>query len=183
VPPGTFEGCVEQVRRHLFTDLGVATPPIELCVDETSEPRAFHLDLEGVPVTAGEMPSDCVLVECDPVHLDMLAIRITKARRRWDGGDDLDRSQSCSGAQRVEHRLSLATGSARQVFAHTLRRYAPHFIGIQETQALLAAMESEYPELVKEALSAAPLHKIAEILRGWWMRTCRLATIASSSRR
>jgi type III secretion protein V len=49
--------------------------------------------------------------------------------------------------------------------AQTLRRNVTHFVGIQETRALLAGMEPEYGELVKEAQAVAPLHKIAEILR------------------
>jgi type III secretion protein V len=164
--PGTFEGCAEQVRRDLFTDLGVATPPIQLCVDETSEPRAFHLDLEGVPVTAGEIPADCVLLECDPVHLDVLAIPYREGPKMVGREATIwtDRSHVAAlNESRVDF-LSPPEALAK-CLAHTLRRYAPHFVGIQETQALLAAMEPESPELVKEALSAAPLHKIAEILR------------------
>jgi type III secretion protein V len=166
VPPGTFDDCAERMRRDLFTDLGVATPPIQLCVDEAAEPQAFRLDLEGVPVTVGEIPADCVLVECDPVHLDVLAIPYQEGPKvaAREASIWTDRSQIGALTEAGIDFLSPSEALAK-FLGHTLRRYATHFVGIQETRTLLASMEKEYPELVKEALSAAPLHKIAEVLR------------------
>ncbi|WP_315855045.1 FHIPEP family type III secretion protein [Chenggangzhangella methanolivorans] len=47
----------------------------------------------------------------------------------------------------------------------TLRKYAAHFIGIQETRELLSRMEADYSDLVKEAQRVASLQKISDILR------------------
>ncbi|EGJ10890.1 MULTISPECIES: flagellar biosynthesis protein FlhA [Rubrivivax] len=46
-----------------------------------------------------------------------------------------------------------------------LRRHAALFLGTQETGALLARAGSDYPDVVKEALRALPLARLAEILR------------------
>jgi type III secretion protein V len=166
VPLGAFNECAERVRRDLFDDLGVATPQVQLHVDDASEPQAFRIDLEGVPVAEGEIPADCVLVECDPMHLDVLAIPHHEGPKMagreatiWTGRSH-EAALNESGVGILSPPEALA-----ECLAHTLRRYATHFVGIQETRALLASMEQEYPELVKEALSAVPLDKIAEILR------------------
>ena len=46
-----------------------------------------------------------------------------------------------------------------------LLRSAGRFIGLQETQRLLREMEKDYPELVQETLKAAPLGRVASVLR------------------
>jgi type III secretion protein V len=49
--------------------------------------------------------------------------------------------------------------------ASVLRKYAPEFIGVQETRFLLSAMEQRFPDLVKEAMRVMPTQKIGEILQ------------------
>ncbi|WP_204280658.1 FHIPEP family type III secretion protein, partial [Serratia marcescens] len=46
-----------------------------------------------------------------------------------------------------------------------LMRYTGRFVGIQETRALLARMETGYADLVKEVLRSVPVPRIAEVLR------------------
>ncbi len=47
----------------------------------------------------------------------------------------------------------------------TLLRLAGQFVGIQETQSLLTKMDAHYADLVREATKAAPLPRLAEVLR------------------
>lgn len=47
----------------------------------------------------------------------------------------------------------------------SIGRVASNFIGIQETQGLLTALEPAYRDLVREATKAAPLTRLAEVLR------------------
>jgi type III secretion protein V len=47
----------------------------------------------------------------------------------------------------------------------SLCRIAGQFVGIQETQTLLTGMEPTYADLVREATKAAPLTRLAEVLR------------------
>jgi type III secretion protein V len=49
--------------------------------------------------------------------------------------------------------------------SNALRRYATQFVGIQETRAMIASFERDYPELVKEAQKITPLQKMADVLR------------------
>jgi type III secretion protein V len=166
VPVALFETCAEQVRQQLRVDLGVVVPPVQLCVDETSEPQRYHIDLEGVPVAEGEIPADCLLVEGDAVHLEILAIPYRDASnilgQRPAVWVDSGRREALSESKLV---YLTPLDVLAKCLAQTLRRNVTHFVGIQETRALLAGMEPEYGELVKEAQGVAPLHKIAEILR------------------
>ena len=49
--------------------------------------------------------------------------------------------------------------------AQRLRRVAGQFIGIQETQALVGRLDKTHGELTREALKAAPLVRMSEVLR------------------
>ena len=46
-----------------------------------------------------------------------------------------------------------------------LLRHAGQFVGIQETQLLVARVERNFGDLVREAMRAAPLPRLAEVLR------------------
>src|SRR5215813_4916199 len=69
-----FGQSVTQMRQYLTADLGIEPPGIELFIDQRIEPSHFHVDLEGVPVIEGAIPSGHLLVEDDPVHLELLAV-------------------------------------------------------------------------------------------------------------
>jgi type III secretion protein V len=166
VPAASFEDATARVRQQLLGDLGVVVPPVQLCVDERSEAQNFHIDLEGVPIAEGEIPSDCLLVEGDTIHLEILAISsregsniLGRQPAAW-----VDRSHEVTLSESGLVFLSPVDVLAK-CLAQTLRRNITHFVGIQETRALIAAMEPEYGELVKEAQGIAPLNKVAEILR------------------
>jgi type III secretion protein V len=52
-----------------------------------------------------------------------------------------------------------------QQSSRSIGRIAGQFVGIQETQALLTAIEPAYADLVREATKAVPLTRLAEVLR------------------
>jgi type III secretion protein V len=166
VPAAGFDHAAGRVRLQLRDDLGVMVPPVQLGVDAVSEPQSFHIDLEGVPVAEGEIPGGCLLVEGDAVDLEILAIPYRGASnvlgRRPVFWVERNHEAALSESGLV---YSSPLEALAKCLAQTLRRNVTHFVGIQETRALLAAMEPEYGELVKEAQGVAPLHKIAEILR------------------
>jgi type III secretion protein V len=166
VTPEGFSERVAQVRHHLTEDLGIEPPAVELRVDEGIDPDHFKIELEGVPILEGDIPMDCLLVESDPIDLELLSIP-------FDAGP---RIVSRRPAVWVDHRHQetlAATGieffGPTEVLgkwlAQVVRRNATQFIGIQETRELVARAEKEYPELMKEVLKSLTLQKIAEILR------------------
>jgi type III secretion protein V len=165
IPPAAFDAAAERARRQLFGDLGVATPPPQLSVDETTEPEGFRIDLDGVPVAEGKMVADTMMVDAEALQLELLAVPysegtpIKREPTRW-----VQRRHETALAEANIATVAPPDALARHL-AHVLRSNATHFIGIQETRALLAAAEAECGELVKESQSVAPLQKLADIMR------------------
>jgi type III secretion protein V len=166
VPPAQFRLLVDRSRQDLYNDLGVDPPAVDLRVDPTSEPNTFRIDLEGVPVADGDIPTAHVLLNDDPVHLDLMSVPYVTGKpllrqRQTIWVDEQHKPE----LQRAGIGFAEPAQALAECLSQTLRRYAAHFIGIQETRELLAGMEGQYSELVKEAVKVAPIQRISDILR------------------
>jgi type III secretion protein V len=157
---------IEALCHEIRGDLGIEVPVPDIYVDASMAANRFVIELEGVPVSEGELPADCLLLKDDPVHAQLLDIPALEA----------DSPLSRRPAQWIErhHQDSLQDAGIgfmltdevlRAVVDRTLRRYAADFLGIQETRGILERMEGTYGELVKEVLRIVPLQRIAEALR------------------
>ena len=164
--PERFRIETDLVRDALKADLGLEMPAVEMRPDPTLVPDRFRVDLEGVPIIEGEIPKDSLLLNDDPMHLDLLQVPrrdgpalISGQRTIWIGKDHAD-ALAEAGIGFYDPAATLA-----KCLSQSLRRYAAHFIGIQETRELLTGMEGEYSELVKEVSRVVPLNKLSDILR------------------
>lgn len=166
VTPESFTDQVAQVRHRLTADLGVEPPAVELRVDQAIELNHFRLELEGVPVVESDIPAGCLLVESDPVDLELLAIPFEVGPRVDGRGAAMwvdERHQAGLAAAGLE--CFAPTAVLAKWLSQMMRRYATQFIGIQETRELLVRTDKDYPELMKEVQKITTLQKIAEILR------------------
>ncbi len=156
---------VQAVRDQVGGELGIIPPEVGVMESEALAGSAYAMDLEMVPVERGELHLDKLLLRDDPVHADLLGLEI-------------EAGPSASGAPThwvpATHAAALARAGIgfndpAQVLAtrvrDLLRRNAPGFLGIQETKALMAQMEREYADLVREVGRVLPVQKIAEVLR------------------
>jgi type III secretion protein V len=166
VPLPDFRRLVDRARKELFQDLGVDPPAVELRVDRGAADNRFRIDLEDVPVADGDILPDHLLLGDDPVHLELMSLPhvqggplLRRRRTHWVAAEHGPAMEE-AGVGYVTPAEALA-----DCVSQTLRRYAAHFIGIQETRELLGRMEGEYGELVKEAQRVASLQKISDILR------------------
>jgi type III secretion protein V len=102
----------------------------------------------------------------DPVHLDLMSVPYLAGkpllRRRQTTWVD---QSHVPDLQRAGIGFAEPAQVLTECLTQTLRRYAAHFIGIQETRELLGDMEAQYSELVKEAVRVAPIQRISDILR------------------
>jgi type III secretion protein V len=166
ITPEAFTASAAKVREDLLNDLGVNVPRVDLQVDPAAEPGRFRIELEDVPVAEGVIPADSLLIDDEPVHLELLGVPYERGAQMFNRRDSIwvDRQYLTAIAEAGVGHLKPVDALARAL-AQMLRRYATHFIGIQETRQLLARAEKDYGELVGEAQKVASLQKIAEILR------------------
>lgn len=153
---------IARVSGLVSADLGIAIPRIPVEIDERLPDSQFRVDVEGVPV-------DQDLI--DPTQLalndDLANIELSGIPFRHDPETDkiwIEKSNAPAltaagiGYRRPVEILALRVHSA-------LTRYAQCLVGIQETRQLLARMEAEYSDLVKEVLRTTPIPKVADVLR------------------
>jgi len=119
-----------------------------------------------VPVAVGQLRPDHVLVRDSHQNLAMLQVPFERDAGFLPGIPTL---WVASTLQQSLNDAGMVTMDANQILTYhlaaVLKKYSSEFIGIQETRFLIDAMESRFPDLVKEALRIMPIQKIAEILQ------------------
>ncbi len=146
--------------------LGIVIPAPVPSVGRTLEGQRFVVEIDGVPVAEGTLPTDRLLLLDDPENADLAGVGVERGEalpgrpaglwvRREDGAALIS-----SGVGHATPEEALA-----ESVAAVLRANAAQFVGIQETRALLARLEADYGELVREALRVVPLQRVAEVLR------------------
>lgn len=160
---GELAGHIDRQRTQLCTQLGILIPEAVIARDESLADVRYRIDIEGVPVEEAEARPDELLVVDDLANLELLNVRFEREpdspRMAW---------VSMAHAQAL-HDAGIGCRTVEEVMAHRLReivgRYASRFVGIQETRALLARIESGYADLVKETVRTVPVPRIADVLR------------------
>ncbi|WP_088343478.1 MULTISPECIES: type III secretion system export apparatus subunit SctV [Rhodomicrobium] len=161
-----FAGNIDAVRAELVDDLGVSPPGIDHQLDAAIEANQFRVDLQDVPVAEGEIPADSLMVLGDPTNLDLAAIPYERGAPLIDRGDAIWVNASYKMALEDAGIGFLTPAQVLgQCLGKVLRRYAPQFVGIQETRALLGRAEADFGELIREVQNVVPIQKIAEIMR------------------
>ncbi|TLX58649.1 EscV/YscV/HrcV family type III secretion system export apparatus protein [Stutzerimonas nosocomialis] len=166
VPPQPMQQRIEGLCHSLHAELGIAFPVPGMHVELAGAQDRFAIALEGVPVAEGEVPGGHLLLQDDPLHLELMSLPsleatspLTRRPARWVAVEhEAQLQQAGIGYLRPDELL-------RDVLDRTLRRYAGDFLGIQETRQMLERIEPEYGELIKEALRLVSLQRMAEALR------------------
>ena len=155
-----------KIRRALYFDLGVPFPGIQLRFNEGLAQEQYNIMLSEVPVSQGRLRPGYLLVRETTANLDALQIPYETDQKflphiptLW-AADSLRDSLQKAGIPFMDTSEVLTYH-----LAFVLKKYSADFIGIQETRFLMTAMESRFPDLVKEATRVLPIQKIAEILQ------------------
>lgn len=153
---------IARVSSLVSADLGIMIPRIPVQIDQHLPDSQFRVDVEGVPVEQDTLdPGQLALTD------DLANIELSGIPFRHDPETDRvwieQRHAAALAAAGIGHHhpseiLAMRIHSA-------LTRYAQRFVGIQETRLLLARMEQEYADLVKEVLRTTPIPRIADVLR------------------
>jgi type III secretion protein V len=128
---------------------------------------SYSVLLSEVPVAHGQLRPGWLLTREPTQTLTALGTQFEKSESFLPG-----MTESIwlpDSMQEAMLRAGLSAMDANQILAYhlasVLRKYAPEFIGVQETRFLLSAMEQRFPDLVKEAMRVMPTQKIGEILQ------------------
>ena len=155
-----------KIRRALYADLGVPFPGISLRFSSSIPEERYHILLSEVPVAVGQLRPGHLLVRDTHQNLSMLQVPFERDAGFLPGIPTL---WVDSALQQSLNDAGMVTMDANQILTYhlaaVLKKYSSEFIGIQETRFLIDAMESRFPDLVKEALRIMPIQKIAEILQ------------------
>ena len=155
-----------KIRRALYFDLGVPFPGIQLRFNENLPSETYTIMLSEVPVAQGKLRPDYLLVRENEKNLEALQIAFETDKKflpniptLWVAAE-LKELLTKAGIPFLDPSQLLTYH-----LAFVLKKYSPDFIGIQETKFLLTAMETRFPDLVKEATRVMPVQKVAEILQ------------------
>ena len=162
-----LNAALGRVRRALFQYLGVPFPGLHLRFDEEREDDGYTLFLHDVPVANGSLGAPGRrLAATTADQLEVLGVPFERGEPFLPGLETL--WVAAEAAPRLAEAGIDSLGPADILahhLAHLLRDHADQFVGIQETHRLLKRYEDGYAELVKEALRAVPLPRMAEVLR------------------
>ena len=160
------DGLIE-IRRSLYFEMGVPFPGIFLRFSESVREGTYNVLLSEVPVASGQLKPGWLLTREPQQTLSALGLTFEESPAFLPGMES-----SLWVPDQVKGAMTRAGMSAMDVnqilsyhLASILRKYAPEFIGVQETRFLLSAMEQRFPDLVKEAMRVMPTQKIGEILQ------------------
>ncbi|WP_108522973.1 type III secretion system export apparatus subunit SctV [Bradyrhizobium algeriense] len=159
----------EEVEQHIArisalvsADLGITIPRIPVQVDQRLAQSEFRLDVEGVPVERDRVDPTQLALTDDRANIELSGIPYRQdpdTDRIWIEQSHAPALKAAGiGHHRPSEIIALRVSSV-------LTRYAQRLVGIQETRQLLARMEQEYADLVKEVLRTTPVPRIADVLR------------------
>ncbi|MCA1544634.1 type III secretion protein V [Bradyrhizobium yuanmingense] len=157
-----LEESISRVSRLVSADLGITIPRIPAQIGESLSSSQFRVDVDSVPVERDVINPGHLALNDDVANIELSGIPFQQdpeTNRVWIEERHAAALKAAGiGYHRLSEVLALRLHS-------TLTRYAQRLVGIQETRQLLARMEQEYPDLVKEVLRTATVPRIAEVLR------------------
>lgn len=159
------ERLARDAAEDLGQALGVPFPAGRVGPGGTLPPDGFRIDIDGVPVEAGTARPGRILLRDDPMHLDLLGL--TAETSEGTGGQVLHWIDARHEAALAEAGIGHATVEeiVAEALTRALRRYAPHFLGIQETMAFLKGIEATRGDLVREAQRNLSVNQVADVFR------------------
>ncbi|BBC02559.1 type III secretion system export apparatus subunit SctV [Bradyrhizobium elkanii] len=157
-----LEQSIARVSTSVSADLGITVPRIPARIDQNLSKSQFRIDVDSVPVERDVINPTQLVLNDDIANIELSGIPFRQdpeTARVWIE----ERHAAALKAAGIGHHRPVEILALR--LHSTLTRYAQRLVGIQETRQLLARMEQEYADLVKEVLRTATIPRIAEVLR------------------
>ena len=165
-PPSQARDIINQARLTLYYRLGAPFPVIETRINPSLKDERYKIFIGEIPTADGHIDPHGVFVMEKAENLDVFKIPYRKGETILPNHETIwspfEEMGALEGAGfKFKKPLDLIQYHCEVV----LGKYAPNFLGIQETKFLLSKMEAEFPDLVKESQRSLPIQVIAELLR------------------
>jgi type III secretion protein V len=147
-------------------ELGFATPSIGYRIDDSLSGVRYTVELDMVPEILREVSFDQVYARAldaaalQKLGLSPLSVLAKPAPALCALPREASETLKAASVQFFTPQELLESDVLR-----LLRGNAAYFVGIQETRRLLAAIEGDYKDLLREVQRIAPVQRIAEVLR------------------
>ncbi len=145
-----------------FDKLGLQLPLPKVMQATDLESHTVEIQLYGVPVISFAIPENTGLVWA-PAHL--LKDVVQENRLQWGVPLSWVSQEQQAELSAADVPVYLAEDRITELLNAVVERYAEDFIGVQETRTLLDAVDSQYPELIRELQRCIAIHKTSEILQ------------------
>jgi type III secretion protein V len=159
-------GHLNTLRQDLFMELGVQLPAIRVRTGAPLPSGSWLLRVDEIPAARGQHEIGRWFAAAAPEELKMLGLDATPAP------DTMSGKALCIVREEDREIVSSAGYSVRSIeelvcehLSRALRKRCAHFLGVQEVQTALVALEAKSPALVKEALNKVPLPLLTDVLR------------------
>ncbi|MDA9465014.1 type III secretion system export apparatus subunit SctV [Bradyrhizobium sp. CCBAU 53415] len=157
-----LEQSIARVSTSVSADLGITVPRIPAQIDQNLSKSQFRIDVDSVPVERDVIDPTQLALNDDIANIELSGIPFRQDPETASVWIE-ERHAAALKAAGIGHHRPVEILALR--LHSTLTRYAQRLVGIQETRQLLARMEQEYADLVKEVLRTATIPRIAEVLR------------------
>jgi type III secretion protein V len=166
VPGKDMQRSLGALAHSVAQDLGFATPSIGYRVDDGLSEVRYTIELDMVPEILREVSFDHVYAAAlnagtlQKLGLSPLSVLATPAPTLFALPREASETLKSASIEYFTPRELLERDLLR-----LLRGNAAYFVGIQETRRLLAGIEGDYKDLLREVQRIVPMQRIAEVLR------------------
>jgi type III secretion protein V len=160
-----LDRALEGARLEMVRGQGLVFPGIGVEIDSALPEGAFRVLVQGLPYVTASIPANAVLVRGVPARLvaaGLQAVDVPAPGPLLPGGWVVGPTE----AQRVAAGLEMLAPAdvVARVIVRTMQANATEALGVQEVRQMLRAIESEYGDLVREALSVMPLPRLSDMM-------------------
>lgn len=155
-----------RLRERFFSRLGLVLPSVRVREAADLSDRGYRLRVKEVPEAQGEVVDDAILVGAPTPRLAGLGL---SARPAELGSSDGPSSWVSCDSRGVLEAAELPVYEGEEVLVYhleaVLMRRAGELMGIQQTRALVDALEQSHPDLVSELVpKKVPVDLLSEVL-------------------
>ncbi len=161
-----IQATVNGLRISIYYRLGIALPEVTVRINNALQEQKYRLFVGEIPTSEGRMNGDMLFAFTSKETLDTFAIPyekgpdfIPRQETLWVGVENIARLQEANIP--FKKPINAIAYHCEAITA----RYIGQFVGIQEVRHMLAHMEQNFPDLVKEAQRVLPIQTLTEIMR------------------